>query len=739
MSNKKVKSVQFNEINIKRNKSRVSITNNIHLFREKHKKSVYLLNSKKFQNNRNENENESLLVKRSKSTYRPGKIFNFIKKDKNINIIDEKVENKNIKELMTFTEIRQNIYKKLKKGYISPYIENYKVNQSYINNDEFNSFYFEPAKYYGYYQICHLTNNNLKNYRLLSKLHDHLLCNDSQEYIMKYFYQEEFYIIMKYLLYCIYERDKLLASNNHKKEKPDKNDIIDLYNKLHESIFHSEDTFDIFDNDRKFLKVVLSDTVRNRTYFTRLYTLFRININYVYIQDMPKEFIPNCIPNLFPHISKDIGNLKTYIKIKMNNNIDNIELLLNKSQKDKTLQKYFKNSNNNNERINRNKSFDDDFLFDNLSFSVKEEKAEINSILPRNRICNNKINDENQDFKEVKYLLNKFNAIKIPKIIENEKKLNQNDIFYKKIQKINSIKNKKEEYRQDLLKSTTNFSTIDNKSIMQIKNRNHFLNIDKKGSFKLSFNKTNSFSKTGKNTLDKSTIDNANFNEQIYKINLNDTNKIHYTRNKQHKKEIKILYEKKNINEDVKNLYIISRTSSGKTVNKDTIKPYYEKFFPKTVNVKRIIKERNNNKKYKTKYRKPSSYQNILNRYYLEKLEKNSEIKNKEINKNKIFMLCNFEKVYAETKRKGLLPKTKINYNIYHKPFKGIYGHHYFLDLLIKKSNREVEEENKVRDSYNLEKINKSIKNMLKSDILFFKNNYSLETIVKGPNLYSNY
>ena len=232
MNTKKIKSVQFNEINIKKNKSRASITNIIHLSREKQKKSVFVINSKKLQNNRN----ESLSVKRSKSNFRYNAIIKIIKKDKIINDInDENVENKNISKLKTYTEIRQHIYKKLKKDYISPYIEKFKVNQNYINNVEHNSFYIEPAKYYDYYQICYLTKDNIKNYRLLSKLHDHLICNDSQEYIMKYFNQEEIYIILKYLIYCIYENDKLLASNNYKKEKPDKNTIIELYNKLHES------------------------------------------------------------------------------------------------------------------------------------------------------------------------------------------------------------------------------------------------------------------------------------------------------------------------------------------------------------------------------------------------------------------------------------------------------------------------------------------------------------------------
>ena len=36
----------------------------------------------------------------------------------------------------------------------------------------------------------------------------------------------------------------------------------------------------------------------------------KLKKNYIYVQDMPKEYIHNCVPNLFPHISQDIYNLK---------------------------------------------------------------------------------------------------------------------------------------------------------------------------------------------------------------------------------------------------------------------------------------------------------------------------------------------------------------------------------------------------------------------------------------------
>ena len=86
---------------------------------------------------------------------------------------------------------------------------------------------------------------------------------------------------MKYLLYCCYDKDKLLAENNPKKEYLDKNINIGLYKKWNENIFRSEDKFDIFNNGRKFLKFVVSESFRHRIYFTRLNPIFQSNINYV--------------------------------------------------------------------------------------------------------------------------------------------------------------------------------------------------------------------------------------------------------------------------------------------------------------------------------------------------------------------------------------------------------------------------------------------------------------------------
>ena len=727
---KKIKSVQFNGINHKKKNYRASLINFIHKTNKYQKKSVQLLNSKDLRKKRN----MSLIVNRSKSSFRHSKIINLLKKDeKNIEENRENEDNKSTKKIMSYTEIRQYIYKKLKKNYISPYIEKFHLSQNYIEKTEYDSFYLEPAKYYDYFQICYLTNKNLKNYSLLSRLHDHLILNDDQEYIMKYLTPEEFYINMKYLLYCCYDKDKLLAENNPKKEYLDKNINIGLYKKWNENIFRSEDKFDIFNNGRKFLKFVVSESFRHRIYFTRLNPIFQSNINYVYIQDMPQEFIHNCIPNLFPHINTDIHNLKIYINIKMNNNKDNIELLLDKTRKDKSINKFYRNSIKRNELRKENKSFGNVYICKNISFSSNDEKEEPNSILPNEKIYNNEINNGNKDYKDIKNFIQKL-CISKKKKLNEEEKFDQSKILYKTIEKINSIKNKEEEESKlDLIKSFINNSLIETKKKIKTNNKNLLLKIGKRDLFKMSFNKTNSLSKTNRNTSDKSTINNPNssINENNIKINY-ESNLIHLTRNRQNKKILKVKANE-NLNSDEKKLLLIkSQTSSGKTINKNIINSYQENF-PRAFSETKIIKIRNNN----TNYAKAFSCDNLLNKIHIRNMKKNFITKNRHIRKDQIFLLNNFEKLYEETKMKGLLPKIKIKNISFYKPFRGLYGHNFFLDLMNnKRSYEEIVKENKNIDAYGFEKVNRNIKMIQKSDILLFKNNYSLESIIKCPDIY---
>mgnify|MGYP002622036171 CR=1 FL=1 len=346
---------------------------------------------------------------------------------------------------------------------------------------------------------------------------------------------------------------------------------------------------------------------------------------------------------------------------------------------------FYRNSINRNElrKGNRHKSFCNDNIFKNISFSSKDEKEESNSILPMEKIYNNSINNGNKDYKDIKYFLQKLYNSKIQKLNEEEK-FEQSKKLYKKIEKMNSIKNKEEEeIKLDFIKLFTNNSLIETKKKIKTNNKNLFLKLAKRELFKMSFNKTNSLSKTNRNTSDKSTIYNPNssINENNIKINF-ENNLNHLTRNRQNKKKLKVKEkekEKENLNKDEKKLFLIkSKTSSEKTVNKNIINSYQENF-PRSFSETKINKIRNNN----TKYIKALSCNDLTSKYHIHNIKKNFRIINRQINKDQIFSLNNFEKLYNETKIKGLLPKTEIKYNLFYQPFKGVYGHNYFLDLLL--------------------------------------------------------
>ena len=127
-----------------------------------------------------------------------------------------------------------------------------------------------------------------------------------------------------------------------------------------------------------------------------------------------------------------------------------------------------------------------------------------------------------------------------------------------------------------------------------------------------------------------------------------------------------------------KKLFLIkSKTSLEKTLNKFIIYSYQD-HFPRTLSETKIIKMRNNN----TNFTKAFSSNDLRSKIHIQNIKKTFIKKDRQIKKANIFSLNNFEKLYKETKRKGLLPKTTMKNNLFYKPFRGLYGHNYFLDLL---------------------------------------------------------
>ena len=141
--------------------------------------------------------------------------------------------------------------------------------------------------------------------------------------------------------------------------------------------------------------------------------------------------------------------------------------------------------------------------------------------------------------------------------------------------------------------------------------------------------------------------------------------------------------------------------------------------------------------------KKPNNINNILNnssKIFQNKNHKNSfENRIKKISKSHTYNLKEFDKLYEETKSKGLLPKNKIHHiKNYKKSFDTVYGFN-FLDYITQKASsiQIEEEENKTKNDYLFQKLKKRIKQILKKDILVTRNNFSLKNLVNCPNLYS--
>ena len=129
---------------------------------------------------------------------------------------------------------------------------------------------------------------------------------------------------------------------------------------------------------------------------------------------------------------------------------------------------------------------------------------------------------------------------------------------------------------------------------------------------------------------------------------------------------------------------------------------------------------------------------NNSSKIFQNKNHKNSfENRIKKISKSHTYNLKEFDKLYEETKTKGLLPKNKNLYiKNYKKSFDTVYGFKFLDNISQKSSSIQIEEENKTKNDYLFQKLKKNIKLILKKDILVTRNNFSLKNLVNCPNLY---
>ena len=466
-----------------------------------------------------------------------------------------------------------------------------------------------------------------------------------------------------------------------------------------------------------YIKSISSNSKRKTNNTKKLKLFFKPNINYLYINDIPKKLIPNCSPNLFPHTLKQNLDLKIYINFRKKNNNGKLEIVTEKSKKDFEVNKNDDINTINGkfakENINQENKCN---ILDDISFSSKEKDEDMELNLPKKKIWENNSKIKKEDFKEIEYFLYRFNS---SFILSKDK---QDKLKYQPIQKIDSVNN-------------INNSINENKNKIILNNKNHSKKIAKKTLFKTSVNVTFSRSLYYKNTSEKSTFYNQNSSIKVPSDKKKPYNlKYGFTRNNQYKNQMKKVIN--NSNSKLKtndNSHINAKTISGK-LRPQSIDNSYHKMLS-NFNTNKNLQNKSIN--FDTKLFNPSISQKKFENNHSHNIKRNCEISIRDINKSHIYGLYEFGKMYDEIKRKGLLPNAKISYSLIHpKPFEGLSGFK-FLDNINKNTTRDIEEiEEKTKNDYLFKKIERNIKKNLKQNKLFSKDNYSLKTLVKCPNLY---
>ena len=291
------------------------ISSAISSFSQNHLKSSILKSSLKIKNKkgekegpispRNKNRNLQQLKNNFSSKVLSAKQIN-IKENENIfNLNENQIDNNK------FYKIRRETNKIIKDVCKSPYMVHL-INKGNYKDSKVEYY----PNYYNYYQICHLMDK--KTFRLSLNYNEHLIFHDEQEYLMKYFDKNEQYIIMHYLLYKVYNRDRTVIADNPKKIMTDKQ-IKEMFKQLVKNNYQFDGNMEILDNIGVYFRMSFSNSGKIVLFLEKLQPVIRQSINFFYVKDMPKRLIPNCMPNLFPILKKKYKYLSVFLRLRKYN------------------------------------------------------------------------------------------------------------------------------------------------------------------------------------------------------------------------------------------------------------------------------------------------------------------------------------------------------------------------------------------------------------------------------------
>ena len=769
---------QSANIDIKRSTTKKYIPS----YQRNHLKGLLLRNSQIIKSKKEQKDlipiNSNNILHSSTLFFRP----NFMNKLKlKQNLITHKSKAINI---TYFYKIRKEIYKNFKNRYKGPYMEDL-IKKGYYKNKENEDY---PI-YYNYYQICHLMDK--KKFQLYTNYNEFLLTQDNQEYLLKYMQNNEQYIMMNYLLYFIYNKDKCVLAENQKKMLNNKQ-IKTIFTRLVKNNYVFDGTMEIVDNIGVYFRMSFSNSDKKIIFLEKLKPLIKNKIDYFYIKDMPGNLIPNVIPNIFPILKNDIKykylhiylNAKKYNEIKIRkyelyeDNKNKVDLELSSNNNNKKKYDFINNNNKNNSNISKSshESYkENNNILGNITLSSNKEEN-LNGVVTvekRNIKDNDTINQRDQDVRDMVLFIDKFKPILdkenfIPR--KSKKKqtiLEENNNIIKEIKRHssfytynkNSIGNNKSKKNKTINNNDEN-SLIENKSNIIMNNKKLFKKIHNKEIFQTSLKGQNIiYNKNKKNKISSTRA----ISSQLTKNsdNINDTNKF------MHKSSAK-LYLK--VGEKNRNVFLRKTNSDLTQINLLNYNSFKNRniSWNKTQILKNgIIYELNTaqDKNY-TSILKFSSHESSVNSVNNNPINKNNEeIKNnieyrindiisnnnvennkrnsfKKIYKNffgyknkykikKFPTLKEFEFIYEKIKEMGISPRNKMFFKgNKHRAFSD------FSDAIKNLWEEKKNGESRIKDKYYLTTLKKKIQNEIKKNELLSKNFCTLKQIVKCPNIY---
>ena len=379
-------------------------------------------------------------------------IFNNYSRNKNKSFVIEP------KNKISFAYIVQYAREKIKKKFISPYIERLFIskNLNYVKEED------KPI-YINLYKINDIFSK--KRSRLTTNFYECNIFYSENEYLIKFFKRKEFFILMRYLLAYIYDKDfyshysKYKYKHKNKKVIEKYQNLINNNYKLNQSeekeISSSERNKNNITNESFFNLFYKKNLSRNNIKKANLLFLskyeslkvskirenyFINNPKYFLIKDLPKYKIPNAIPNYFclrDYILSlikqfelknkfKIFEIKKPEKIETKPNIDlNNESLDIKEKKKKLRNDYEDISSDMSESESYSKDFLNEIYLEsssndsNLSLKLLSKKiSKRNTTIVGNNNKLRKKQNENNDVIEVENLIKNMEIKKENKIIE---------------------------------------------------------------------------------------------------------------------------------------------------------------------------------------------------------------------------------------------------------------------------------------------------------------------------------